>query len=131
MTTPAPHGLVIYACNKAQVTAFYQRTLGLQLRASHDSHDLLEGPGLSLVIHAMPAAIAQEISITAPPALREDTAIKPMFMVADLAIVRREAEATGGGLQPDSRAWQMNGHTVLDGWDPEGNIVQFQQVFPS
>lgn len=131
MTTPAPHGMVIYACNKAQMTAFYQRTLGLQLSASHDSHDLLAGPGLSLVIHAIPAAIAQEISITTPPALREDTAIKPMFVVADLAIVRREAEATGGGLQPDSRAWQMNGHTMLDGWDPEGNIVQFQQVSPS
>lgn len=131
MTATAPHGMVIYACNKAQMTAFYQRTLGLQLSASHDSHDLLAGPGLSLVIHAIPAAIAQQISITTPPALREDTAIKPMFVVTDLAIVRREAEATGGGLQPDSRAWQMNGHTVLDGWDPEGNIVQFQQVFPS
>jgi hypothetical protein len=63
-----------------------------------------------------------------PPAPRDDTAFKPTFVVASLADVRRAAESTGGFLKPDAGAWQFRGHTVVDGWDPEGNIVQFKQV---
>jgi hypothetical protein len=44
------------------------------------------------------------------------------------ADVRRAVEATGGYLEPESAAWHFRGHTVLDGWDPEGNIVQFKQA---
>jgi hypothetical protein len=43
------------------------------------------------------------------------------------ADVRRAVEATGGYLEPESGAWHVRGHTVPDGWDPEGYIVQFKQ----
>jgi hypothetical protein len=26
------------------------------------------------------------------------------------------------------QAWRFRGFVVLDGWDPEGNVVQFKQV---
>jgi hypothetical protein len=26
------------------------------------------------------------------------------------------------------QAWRIRGYVVLDGWDPEGNVVQFKQV---
>jgi hypothetical protein len=26
------------------------------------------------------------------------------------------------------QAWRFRGHIVLDGWDPEGNVVQFKQA---
>ncbi|MFD2453706.1 hypothetical protein [Ideonella paludis] len=61
-------------------------------------------------------AYAAEIEIAQPPQLREDTPIKPAFWVADLAAVRVAAEATGGGLNPDSKTWQIRGAAVLDGW---------------
>jgi hypothetical protein len=38
------------------------------------------------------------------------------------------AKATGGHLKPLKQAWRFRGFVVLDGWDPEGNIVQFKQV---
>ena len=52
---------------------------------------------------------------------------KPAFFVESLEAVRSVAEATGGYLKPLEGAWHFRGATVLDGWDPEGNVVQFKQ----
>jgi predicted enzyme related to lactoylglutathione lyase len=123
----AMHSLVIFSKNKKRVSAFYQRTLGLATAESEPSHDLLTGAGVELVIHAIPRRYAVGITITRPPAVREDTPFKPAFVVADLEAVRAAALATGGKLKPAEAAWSIRGHTVLDGWDPEGNVVQFKQ----
>ena len=90
-------GLVVFAKNKARVSAFYQQTLGLQVVESDSSHDLLRDSSYEVVVHS-------------------------------LAHVRSAAEATGGCLKPEAGAWRFRGHVVLDGWDPEGNIVQFKQA---
>jgi predicted enzyme related to lactoylglutathione lyase len=121
-------GLVVFATNQKRVSAFYQQTLDLEVEASDSSHDLLRGHGYEVVIHTIPRKYADGITITSPPEPREETPFKPTFVVASLAEVRRAAEATGGHLKPESDAWHFRGHVVLDGWDPEGNIVQFKQV---
>jgi predicted enzyme related to lactoylglutathione lyase len=118
--------LVIFAKDVPRVAAFYEQTLGLAAVEYERSHRLLQGPGLELVIHAIPAAIAKTIHIATPPALREDTPLKPAFRVPDLEAVRAAALATGGSLKPPKKAWQIRGETVLDGCDPEGNVVQFK-----
>lgn len=41
--------------------------------------------------------------------------------------VRVARSTPGGHLKPAAGAWRFRGHVVLDGWDPEGNIVQFKQ----
>ena len=87
----------------------------------------MRGPGIELVIHAIPQAYAARISVANPPQLREETPLKPIFVVESLEAVRLAAEVTGGSLQPTHRAWQYNGAIVLDGSDPEGNVVQFRQ----
>jgi predicted enzyme related to lactoylglutathione lyase len=119
--------LVIFAKNKKRVSAFYRRTLGLEAAEEEPSHDLLLGPGVELVIHAIPRKYAADITITRPPQVREDTPLKPVFAVPELDAVRAAAKATGGFLKPAEAAWDIRGHTVLDGWDPEGNVVQFRQ----
>lgn len=121
-------GLVVFAKNKKRVSAFYRQTLALAVEESDTSHDLLRGQGYEVVVHAIPRKYAASIAITKPPQPREETPLKPTFVVASLADVRRAAEATGGYLKPESAAWHFRGHTVLDGWDPEGNIVQFKQA---
>jgi catechol 2,3-dioxygenase-like lactoylglutathione lyase family enzyme len=126
----ASHGLVVFAKNKKRVSAFYRQTLGLSVIEEQPSHDLLQGPGIELVIHAIPRRIAVQITITKPPRVREDTPLKPAFVVKDLEAVRAAAAATGGHLKPLDAAWQIRGHTVLDGHDPEGNVVQFKQPLP-
>jgi predicted enzyme related to lactoylglutathione lyase len=124
---PATAGCVIFVKDKPRVSAFYQRTLNLMLRSGDAMHDVLDGDGVELVIHAIPPQYSADIVITSPPQVREDSYIKPAFFVADLNAVRVAAESTGGSLNPESKAFHFRGMTVLDGWDPEGNVVQFKQ----
>ena len=121
-------GLVVFAKNKKRVSAFYQQALGLEVRESDASHDLLRSSSYEVVVHTIPRKYAVGISIAKPPEPRDKTPFKPTFVVASLAEVRSAAEATGGYLKPEVAAWHFRGHMVLDGWDPEGNIVQFKQA---
>jgi len=89
---------------------------------------LLKGHGYEVVIHTIPRKYAAGISVSKPPESRDETPFKPSFVVPSLAAVRRAAESTGGYLKPEEGAWRFRGHVVLDGWDPEGNIVQFKQA---
>ena len=121
-------GLVVFAKNKKRVSAFYQQTLGMEVVESDTSHDLLRGNGYEVVIHSIPRKYAASIIITKPPEPREDSPFKPTFVVHSLAATRLAVEATGGYLKPDEKTWHFRGHAVLDGWDPEGNIVQFKEA---
>ena len=123
----AQPGLVVFAKNKKRVSAFYQGTLDLQVEESESSHDRLRGHGYEVIVHSIPRKYAAGIEIAKPAVPRELTAFKPTFVVADLEAVRVAAEKTGGNLKPAAGAWHFRGCTVLDGWDPEGNIVQFKQ----
>jgi hypothetical protein len=122
--------LVVFCNNKPRVSAFYQLTLELRIDATDDTHDVLRGDGMELVIHAIPREHAEASAVGTPPILREDSYLKPVFVVRNLERVRAAATATGGGLQPESKMWQIRGASVLDGWDPEGNVVQFKQRPP-
>lgn len=120
-------GLVVFAKNKKRVSAFYQETLRLSVKESEPSHDLLVGHGYEIVVHTIPRRYATDIKITKPPVPRENTPLKPTFVVRSLKAVRQAAEVTGGYLKPEAGAWHFRGCTVLDGWDPEGNLVQFKE----
>jgi hypothetical protein len=120
-------GCVVFAKNKRRVSAFYRQTLGLAVEESAASHDLLRGDGCEVVVHAIPRKVAADIRIARPAEPREETPFKPTFVVADLEAVRAAAARTGGYLKPIERAWRFRGCVVLDGWDPEGNVVQFGQ----
>jgi predicted enzyme related to lactoylglutathione lyase len=121
-------GLVIFAKNKELVSSFYQQALGLKLEESDKTHDLLVGQGHEVVVHAISKAYANSIEIASPPVPRDETPMKPTFVVEDLEVVRSAAKSTGGFLKPLKQAWKFRGFVVLDGWDPEGNIVQFKQL---
>ena len=123
-------GLVVFAKNKQRVSAFYQQTLNLAVIESDTSHDLLRGQGYEVVVHAIARKYAASITVLDPPAPRDDTPFKPTFVVSSLTTVRDAVAATGGYLKPASGAWHFRGHVALDGWDPEGNIVQFKQLEP-
>lgn len=124
---PTRSSLVVYAKDKSRVSRFYRATLGLEAVESEPSYDRLAGAGIELIVHAIPAPLAATIDVTRPPRPREETPFKPVFECADLRVVRRAARATGGALKPASASWRWNGRILLDGWDPEGNIVQFAE----
>jgi len=119
--------LVIYAKNKKRVSAFYQAVAGFELVTSDSSHDLLTGPCGDLVVHTIPKPIAAGIAIARPPVLREGSAIKPVFPVADLDTARVAARKGGGGIRGAEAVWAWRGCLQVSGWDPEGNVLQFTQ----
>ena len=123
-------GLCIFAKNVKQVSLFYQQALGLKVQASDKTHDLLVGQDHVVVVHAISKVYAQSIEIQSPPIRRDDVALKPTFVVDDLEVVRAAAKANGGFLKPIKQAWRIRGFIVLDGCDPEGNVIQFKQVDP-
>ena len=76
-TSPNPAtGLVIYAKDLRRMTAFYQRTLGLQVVEDDATYAVLQNAQLQLVVQAIPAHIAEQIHIDTPPQAREDTPLK-------------------------------------------------------
>ncbi len=122
--------LCVFAKNVEKVSLFYQQALGLKVQVSDKTHDLLVGQNYEVVVHAVSKAYAQSIEIDSPPKRRDDVALKPAFVVDDLEMVRAAAKANGGFLKPIKQAWRIRGFIVLDGWDPEGNVIQFKQVDP-
>ena len=122
--------LCVFAKKIEKVSLFYQQALGLKVEVSDKSHDLLVGQNYEVVVHAISKAYAQSIEIESPPKRRDDVALKPTFVVDDLEVVRAAAKTNGGYLKPIKQAWRIRGYIVLDGTDPEGNVIQFKQVDP-
>ena len=120
-------GCVIFAKDKQGVSAFYQQTLGLLVAESAASHDRLYGAGYEVIVHAIPRKVAASIEVSDPPEPRDWAAVKPTFVVPDLKAVALAARRTGGHLKSIDEAWHFRGFMVVDGWDPEGNLVQFKQ----
>ena len=118
-------GLVIYAKDLRRVAAFYAGMLGIAPAHADDVFVTLELPGLQLVVHQIPPPIAEGIVIGDPPATREDTAIKPVLVVANLATARAAARTLGGALEDADCEWRHGDVVVCNGFDPEGNVVAF------
>jgi hypothetical protein len=120
-------GLVIYAKDFKRVASFHQNTLALDAIEQEQDYILLQGEGIEVVVLQIPEHISASITITDPPQIRDDTPIKPAFLVSSLAEVRIAVVETGGTLEPRDAAWRFQEMLVLDGTDPEGNVVQFRE----
>ncbi len=124
---PPTSGVVVYAVDPTRVAAFYERVAGLSRTVTARGHLVLESESFQLVVVRVPDGIAAGIELADPPVRREDTAVKPAFVVADLAGARAAAAATGGVLDPPEREWRWQGWRVCDGHDPEGNVLQLRE----
>lgn len=120
--------LVVYAKDLPRVAAFYAGVLGLQPVQTDAAYVVLQAGEVEVVVLSIPAHIAATFTVTSPPEVREDAALKPVFFVDDLRQVRLAAERCGGWLKPPQAQWRFRGTVVLDGCDPEGNVVQFRQL---
>ena len=127
MPQPAA-GAIVYAKDVARVSRFYAQVAGLEIVHEVDDHVVLEDEAVELVIVRIPPAIAERIVIATPPARRENTAVKLVFWVADLAQARAGALEAGGVLDPVAKEWTFQGTLACDGHDPEGNVIQLRQL---
>ncbi len=125
MTGPARAGGLLYAKNLEQVSQFYQSVLAMQRLYGDEEHVVLESPDFQFIIHAIPAHIAEHISISSPPEHRETTPIKLFFTVPSIQDARATALSLGGEVFEQS--WEGPGFVVCNACDPEGNIFQVRQ----
>jgi predicted enzyme related to lactoylglutathione lyase len=124
-------GAVVFAKDIKRVAAFYEHLCALAVVHAERDHIVLESAAIQLVIHAVPSRIAKTLQISEPPALREQTPIKLFFAVPELAQARGQATHWGGQIAPEAKEWEARGFRACDGYDPEGNVVQFRQALPS
>ena len=122
----ASMSVVVYAKDIARVAEFYRLTLGVSSIEEAGGFIMLAGNGVELSVVRIPEQLASTIVIANPPVVRESTPVKLSFLVPRLDAVRAAATATGGGLDPLDSAWSWRGMLHLDGFDPEGNVVQFR-----
>ena len=130
MTLPLFGGAVLYAKDVRFVAAFYAGLAGLRVVHSELNHTILEAAGFQLTIVAVPPQIAASIQVPAPPKRRADSAVQLVFPVASLAAVRAAAPALGGELNSSKQEWRFQNSRVCDGYDPEGNVIQFREPAP-
>lgn len=123
---PLP-GAVIFAKDVARLAAFYEQIFSLAVKYSSPDKVILETSTLLLVIHAIPTDVAASIQLSEPPLLRENSALKLILPVQSLAETRAIAHALGGGLAPESMEWSAGNFNACDGFDPEGNVLQFRE----
>lgn len=118
---------VLYAKDLPAMSRFYAAVLGrppVHTDATIAVHMIGDS---RLTLHAIPAHIAETFTVAVPPELREDAAIKLTIPVASIAVARTAAGAHGGGCFAIDREWAYEGSRYVDGWDPEGNVVQFAE----
>lgn len=115
---------VAYVVGLARCTAFYAEVLGLVVRESGDGFCVLQAAGGTLTLVQVPAEIAAEIAIEDPVERREQTPIKLVFPVVDIAHARSLAPRCGGLIDPVEAQWSWHGTERCDGIDPEGNVIQ-------
>jgi len=120
-------GVAIYSADVQRLTEFYAGVLGLEVVERDDGYVVLSGGAGEVSIVAVPAPIADTIVVARPPELREEAPIKPVFAVASLATAAADAAALGGGTKPMAAAWEFRGMKRLDGFDPEGNVLQLAE----
>jgi predicted enzyme related to lactoylglutathione lyase len=111
---------MLYVSDLARMVAFYRDGAGLTVLPERSSEGWVEfdAGGVRFALHAIPAHIAADITISDPAEAREETPIKLIFEVADLDAARARLALHGAQLMTVS-AWGS-----CDGLDPEGNVFQ-------
>jgi predicted enzyme related to lactoylglutathione lyase len=120
------YSVVVYAKDMGRVALFYKATLALLELEEGPTFMVLGDVDLEVNIVQIPPELSIGIAISHPPMLRQDTPIKPSFLVENLEDIAAQAVATGGRVKPLNEAWAWRGQLHLDGSDPEGNVVQFR-----
>jgi len=132
--TETPHpGVVLFVSDLRRAARFFESVAGCRIGHASADYLTLDAAGLELVLHRIPAEVAGpedgvgHDSGGSAPAVREDASLKLCLVVASLGEARARAAEQGGGLRDASWEWDGDGYRACDGWDPEGNVVQFRE----
>jgi predicted enzyme related to lactoylglutathione lyase len=100
---------------------FYSSVAGIEPQTIESGYAILGARPSQFVIVRIPKRIADTIDIATLPEPREDTPLKLVFAVEDIAHARDRAAELGGAMNGVEREWEFEGAKVCDGHDPEGS----------
>jgi catechol 2,3-dioxygenase-like lactoylglutathione lyase family enzyme len=120
-------GVVLFVKDLAKTAAFYREVLNLRTVRSDDDHIVLDCGNVELTLHSLPAPLARQTQIDAPPERRERSAHKLSFRVDSIARVREAAAKAGGMLDKEPPAWVIDQQKICLGHDPEGNVIELRE----
>lgn len=123
---PKP-GALLFAKDLERMAAFYEQVAGLPVKVRAEGRIVLESAHFSLVLHALPHIVADNLVIASPPLRRTDVPMKLMLPVASLALVHALSPMLGGGMEGEESQWIGPGFRAGEGFDPEGNLVQWRE----
>jgi hypothetical protein len=121
-------GAVIFAANVDRVARFYEVLLTMSPVFVEPGLRVIASDRTELVIHGIPDHLADAPREGSAPSPREDTAIKPFFVVGSLAKARDMAPLLGGYLFPPEKEFTARRFRACNACDPEGNVVQFREL---
>jgi hypothetical protein len=121
-------GAVIFAANVDRVARFYEVLLLMSPVHVETGLRVIASDRTELVIHQVPPHVLPPVPEGTAPAPREDTAIKPFFVVPSLAAAREMAPPLGGYVFPREREFGARRFRACNACDPEGNVVQFREL---
>lgn len=122
-------GAVIFAADVDRVARFYEVLLQMSPVHVEPGLRVIASDRTELVIHQVPPSVLAPTPAGELPVPREDTAIKPFFVVRSLATARETAPLLGGYLFPREREFAARRFRACNACDPEGNVVQFRELF--
>lgn len=127
MPAPIKAGAVLFAKDLDRLAQFYEQLADLPLIVRQADLTVLESETFQLVLHGLPEVISANLVITSPPLRRDDVPVKLVFPTSSLARVRTLAPSLGGGLDAPQDEWQGPYFRACDGYDPEGNVIQWRE----
>jgi hypothetical protein len=119
--------VVIFAKSVPNLASFYQAVADMVVDHAEKDYVVLELAELQVVIHSIPKAISDQIDLTVPPKLRDETPIKICLPVSSIEQARTRTSALGGGVEPRDKEWEARGFRACDAFDPEGNVFQVRE----
>lgn len=123
-------GAVLFASDCFELARFYAEALDFVARERGEGFVRLERDGFELLVHAMHGDAASRARPGTLSRRRSNNPVKLVFTVDGIDTTREIMERLAGRLDDDAKAWRFRGGRVLDGEDPEGNVIQLRERAP-
>jgi hypothetical protein len=120
--------IAIYSSNMKMLGKFYEEALDLKVLETGEGYICLGKMGIEVNILEMNGKPGKAIEVEKEFRIREETPIKCSFLVSSLDQVKIAIEKYGGNMKNEEESWEWRETKHIDGYDPEGNVVQFRVV---
>ena len=116
--------LVLFVNDVTLISTFYSKLLGCAAKTESEVFIHIRNETCDILVHQIPSEYLEPLQT--PTQVRDDCAWKPIFDVPSISDARELAKQLGGNIQSAAAEWTMGTFTYCDGYDPEGNVIQFR-----